>query len=237
MRLASKASGTTSVAPAALSSRRGESSAVRTSTGTSARSRRRRAQDGERNARIRERDDHRVGVGETDLLEHLLVGGVAVHHRLADLPRGTHAHRVEIDGDVFEALRLEHARHVLSDAAEAAQDDVLALGHRQRGGVLALDRGLRRAALAQQQRAMRLLLARITGASTMRQHHRHQHRLRDGRIDGLVLQQQREQRDAEFAAHREREAGAQRLEGGVDEQARGEGGDRRVLRHTMRPTT
>ena len=55
---------------------------------------------------------------------------------------------VEIDGDVFEALRLEHARHVLADAAEAAEDHVLALGHGLRGGVLAFDGGLRRPALA-----------------------------------------------------------------------------------------
>ena len=74
-----------------------------------------------------------LAVARPHFFEHLFVGGVAVHHRLADLARGAHAHRVEIDGDVFEALRLEHPRHVLAHAAEAAQDDVLALGDRQRG--------------------------------------------------------------------------------------------------------
>ena len=166
------------------------------------------AQDGERRARIGERDDHRVGVGETDFLEHLLVGGIAVHHRLAHLPRGAHAHRVEIDGDVFEALRFEHARHVLADAAEAAQDHVLALGDGQRRRVLAFDRGFRRAALAQQQARHALVVGEDHRRQHHAQHHGDQQRLRDGRIDGLVLQQQREQRDAEFAADRERDAGA-----------------------------
>ena len=53
-------------------------------------------------------------------------------------------------------------------------------------------------------------------------------------IDGAVLQQQRQQRDAEFAADGERDAGAHRLEVRVDEQARGERGDRRALSNTMR---
>ena len=163
-----------------------------------------------------------LALARPHLLEHLLVGGIAVHHRLPHLPRGAHAHRIEIDGDVFEALRFEHARHVLADAAEAAQDDVLAFGHRQRHRVLALDGGLRRAALAQQQARHAL----VVGEDHRRQHHAQHHgdhqRLRDGRIDGLVLHQQREQRDAELATDGERDAGAKRLEVGIDEQARGE---------------
>ncbi len=45
-------------------------------------------------------------------------------------------------------LRFEHARHVLAHAAEAAEDDVLALGDGLGGGVFTLDGGLGRPALA-----------------------------------------------------------------------------------------
>ena len=61
------------------------------------------------------------------LCEHLLVRRVAVHHRIAGLPGRADPAGIQIDGNVFETLRLEHARDVLADAAEAAQDDVLAL--------------------------------------------------------------------------------------------------------------
>ena len=51
---------------------------------------------------------------------------VAVHHGIARLARIAHAERVEVERDVLEAALLEHARQVLPDAAEAADDHVLA---------------------------------------------------------------------------------------------------------------
>ena len=131
-----------------------------------------------------------LAVARPHFFEHLLVGGISVHHRLADLPRGAHPYRIEIDGDVFEALRLQHARHVLAHAAEAAQDDVLALGDRQGDGILAFDGGLRRTAFTQQPARHALVVGQEdSGARTMASTTATSMGLRDGGIDGAVLQQ------------------------------------------------
>ena len=82
---------------------------------------------------------------------------------VARLARGAHARRIEVDGDVLEAMRLQHARHVLPDAAEAAQDHVLALGDAVGDGILALDGGAGRPALAQQEARDALVVAMTNG--------------------------------------------------------------------------
>ncbi len=79
-----------------------------------------------------ERDHHAAGVRETHVFEHLDLARIAVYDRIARLPAGADAIRIEIERDVFEAGLLEHAGDVLPDAAEAANDDVIALGDRER---------------------------------------------------------------------------------------------------------
>ena len=51
---------------------------------------------------------------------------VAEDDRIARLPRRLHATRIHVERDVLEALLLQHAREVLPDAAEAADDHVIA---------------------------------------------------------------------------------------------------------------
>ena len=112
-----------------------------------------RAHDADRHGRIRKGDDHRAGIVDARLAQHLLVGTVAEQHRVAGLARQADAGRIEIERQVLEAQRFKHPRDVLADAAEAAQDHVLALRERAGGRGLALQRRRRRPALAQQQRA------------------------------------------------------------------------------------
>ena len=47
-------------------------------------------------------------------------------YRLARLAGGTHVGRVEVYGQKLEPLRYQHARQMPADAAEAADNDVLA---------------------------------------------------------------------------------------------------------------
>ena len=169
MRLASKASGTTSVAPAVLSSSRRESSGVRTSTGTSVRSRR----------RLR-RMASEVRVSENEMTTALAlarptssstccVGGIAVHHRAG---RSAARRAPAPDRGRWRCIRSSCASSTratfLADAAEAAEDHVLALGHAPAWRHLrARWRSCGGPRSPNNSRATRLLLARITGASTM----------------------------------------------------------------------
>ena len=116
------------------------------------------------------------------------------------------------------AVALEHAPDVLADAAETAQDDVLAPGERRIGGRLARHggrQGRARAGFAQQPARDAL----VVPDRKWREHHaerdRGQQRLHEGGVDVAVVDQQREQCEAEFPAGTEHQAGTQRLEPAV----------------------
>ena len=132
-RLVSKISGTTSVAPAACSASRRESSSVRTSTGTSPRSRRTArtilsAVSGPSNETTTTLACSRPSARSTSGSD-----ASPYDHGIARLARVAHPERVEVERDVLEAALLEHAGEVLADAAEAADDHVLALRELARG--------------------------------------------------------------------------------------------------------
>ena len=148
MRLASNASGMISVAPAALSSSRRESSGVRTSTGTSVRSRRR----------------LRRMASEVRVSENEMTTALALARPTSSSTCSSAESPYTTGWPICRAARTRTASRsmamyskpcasstradVLADAAEAAEDDVLALGHGLRGRVFAFDGGLRRPALA-----------------------------------------------------------------------------------------
>ena len=193
MRLASKASGTTSVAPAVLSSSSRESSGVRTSTGTSVRSRRR----------------LRRMASEVRVSENEMTTAFAFARPTSSSTCSSAESPYTTGWPICRAARTRTASRsmamyskpcasstradVLADAAEAAEDHVFAFRHGLRDRVLAFDRGLRRAALAQQQPRDAFVVGEDHRREHHAEHHGHEQRLRDGRVDGLVLQQQREQ--------------------------------------------
>ena len=73
-----------------------------------------------------------LACASADVLQHLGLARIAVHHRVAGLPADADAVGIQIERDVLEAGLLEHARDVLAHAAEAADHDVIALGDRER---------------------------------------------------------------------------------------------------------
>ena len=75
-----------------------------------------------------ERKDDDGGMLETEGAQHVGMRGIAVDHGFARHACVADAERVEIERDELEAAPFEHASEVLSDAAEAADHHVLALG-------------------------------------------------------------------------------------------------------------
>ena len=147
---------------------------------------------------------------ETDALEHLCLAGVAVDDRIAGLARRAHPRGIVVERDVFETQLLQHARKVLTDATESAQDDVLALRHGVCARQFACQCRRRRTALPQQPARNLLVVADDERAYDHAQHDRGQQRLHDVRRDQLVAQQDGEQCEAEFTANTDDDPGAQR---------------------------
>src|SRR5207237_4254096 len=170
------------------------------------------AQNADGSSGVREADDHHARGVEPDLDQQVLVGGISEDHRVARLARGADARRVEIERDVFEPVRFQHPRDVLPDAPEATQDHVLAPRDLAGRRILALTRRVRRARFEQQQAGDALVVVEDERAQHHRQHDRHQQWLPERRRDELRLQPDRAQRNAELAADRDHDAGAQRLE-------------------------
>ena len=73
---------------------------------------------------------------ESEGAQHLGLGGIAVDDRVAGLAGVTHAERIEVERDELEPAAFEHAREVLADPPEPADDHVLALGELARRGGL-----------------------------------------------------------------------------------------------------
>src|SRR6185437_10851069 len=142
----------------------------------------------------------------------LLVGRVAEHHRIAGLARRGDARWIEIERDVFETLRLEHARHVLADASETAENDVIAPSDFSRRGAFALEGGARRSRLPQQETRDTLVVVEEERTQEHGEHDRHEERLAEARRDESRRKRDRAERHAEFAADRDDETGTQRLE-------------------------
>src|SRR2546429_9880188 len=230
MRLASKVSGTTAVAPGSCSSSMRESSAVRTSAGSSGRKR-----------RTLRRIPTEVAGSEKLMTSTLAVGRPACRSsssseespnitaspawRAARMRAGSRS------SAVLEALCLEHARHVLSDAAETAEDHVLAERNLVGGGFLALARGTHRAVLAQQEPGDALVVVEDQRAQHHREHDRDQQRLAERLGHHAPLQQDGAERDPELAADRNDDAGAQRLEVRGREGPRDQRADARLEDH------
>jgi hypothetical protein len=140
---------------------------------------------------------------------------------------GADARRVKIERDVLEALGFEHAPHVLADAAETAEDDVLALGNLLSRRLFALGGGEDRCVLVQQKARHALVVVEDHRTQHHREHDRNQQRL-DQPLGGEPgLQQHRAERDAELPADRHHDARAQCLEARVSEGQCHESGDHR----------
>ena len=188
-------------------------------------------QDADRGGGIGETDDHRAGGPQPDFREQFFIRRIAEHDRVAGLACGADARRVEVERDVFESLRFQHPRHVLADAAEAAQDDVLAPGDFMGGSLLTLAGGGRRGLLAQQPARDALVVVEDQRAQQHRQHDRDQQRLAQAFRRQPGLQQDGAQRDPELTADGHDDAGAQRLEARGGEWAGDQRGDGRLEHH------
>ena len=127
MRLASKVSGTTSVAPAACNCSSLVSSWVRTRIGTSPRRSRTARRMRSATSGLAKVITTQLRAGDADILQHLDLSRVAVDDRVARLSAGADAISVQVERNVLEAGLLEHARNVLADPAETADDHVIAL--------------------------------------------------------------------------------------------------------------
>ena len=140
--------------------------------------------------------------------------------------RRAHAHRVEVHGEELESLALEHAPDVLPDAPVAAEDHVLAPRERLVRRLQPLEAGLARPGLAQQEARDALVVPDEKRRDQHADGDRGEERLREFRGDQLVVQEDREQREAELAALRDHDAGAQRLEPLARERPRRQHDDR-----------
>jgi len=85
-----------------------------------------------------------------DVFQHLDLAGVAINDRIAGLPAGANAVRIQFEGNEFEARLFEHPRNILPYAAETADDDVFAPGDRQSRPGFAQQFAVRRAGFAEQ---------------------------------------------------------------------------------------
>ena len=188
-------------------------------------------QDADRGGGIGETDDDRAGGPQPDFAEQFLVRRVAEQDRIPGLACGADARRVEVERDVFETLRFEHPRHVLADAAEAAQDDVLTPRDLGGGSLLTLAGGGGWGVLMQQPACDALVVVEDQRAQQHRQHDRDQQRLAEAFGHQPGLQQDGAQRHPELAADGHDDAGAQRLEARGGEGARDQGGDGRLEDH------
>ena len=167
--------------------------------------------DLERGLRAVERDDDDAGVIDAERTQHLGLRRVSVDHRIARLARIPDPERVEVECDVLEAVFFQHARQVLPDPPETADDHVLAAC--QFAGRRRLERDFRSHCGRAPQDQVRD--AAVVTHDQRAEHHaerdRRQQRLHDAGVDHAALEQQREQREPEFAAHADDDAGAQRL--------------------------
>ena len=130
-----------------------------------------------------------LAVSRPALHQHVFVRRVTEHHRIARLAGGADPRRIEVERDVFEALRFQHPRDVLADATEAAQDDVLALRRSRCVATSSRRARARRSVLAQQEARDALLLLRMNGTQHHRQHDGHQQGLAESARDQPRLQQ------------------------------------------------
>src|SRR6202021_2126646 len=76
--------------------------------------------------------------------------GVAVNDRIAGLSADANPVSIQLEGDELESGRFEHARDILADTAETADDDVIAFGDGQSRLGLAHRLGVRRPGFAEQ---------------------------------------------------------------------------------------